>query len=130
MLPGLSASERIVADRFCATQFAGVMPTLLRMLVGGVETLRGVVALAEPLLAFYPEAQTIEALGVPPKIGTQVSKDINKLLVASERANVPPEELRVTQLDGTVVAHGRGSVVSEFLAARRRRLDEAARGSV
>jgi len=118
----LSAANRQVAQRFMEMPFASIAPTMLDILHEGLHASGVVLVIAEPTLSLFPESQTIEELGVPQKTCTQVKKDLKRLVVVASQANVPLTTLRTTQLDMATIMHGRTSIISTFLAERRRRL--------
>jgi len=118
-----SESMQRVFERYTTTSFAAVVPNVLDILHSGLRSGSVPIAVEESTLSIFPESQTIEELGILQKTCTDVKKIMKKIIVAASNANVSVNELRVTQLDTTLVMFDTdSSVVSLFLAERRRRI--------
>jgi len=122
LAPALKGVLATTADAFRTMNFASIAPTMLSVLHEGLTSNGHVLVVVEPVLAIYPESLTVDALGIPQKTCTDVNKAVSRLVVAAAQHRVSPDTLRVTQLDMTRVLSGRVSIISMFLAERRRRL--------
>jgi hypothetical protein len=109
-------------ERFLTTSFSRVVPNVLTTLHTGLRSSSGTIAVEDAMLSIMPESQTIEELGIAQKVCTQVKKDMRKIIIAASHVTLPVASVQLTQLDTNEVIFGRASIISTFLAARRRRL--------
>jgi hypothetical protein len=111
--------------RYPSLSFAAVVPNVLDILSRGLRVRGEAIALADTIASMAPESQALQALGYDESLVTDAKKAMKAVITAAVLAGEPLYTLQLTQLDHALIFYSRTSVVSLFLAERRRRLAAA-----
>ena len=124
--PQAPVRARTYIEKFLGYPFGSVAPNILDVMREGLSMERQTILRPEPMLGLYPESNTLEELGIPQKLCTEVKKCMKQCIIHAV-PRVPIAQLQITQLDLTAVFNPmEPPVVSQFLIARRHRLMSSA----